>query len=489
MAAFLPVFSSVAQTTSTELTNLVIFVRFADDEEITHSFDSIDAMFNSRQPGYYSVYNYYDAMTYGRLHFNTVYTSNVQNGIIVSYVDTLSRGHFQPWSASNPNGYQFEIPLMGVSMFEAQLLTRILDYVDANHLVPDSVNLDGNGDGDIDNISFIVKGGVGEWASLLWPHQEYFPHDSIDHPVRVNGKRPNAFNFEFEGGDDYFDVGVFCHEMGHSLGLPDLYHYVYFDEVTPAGFWDIMSTNAMGPNHTAAIYKNKILGVCDAPIEITADGDYTLLSVGSSPERNCYFIRSAIDSTQLFTFEYRNRQNPFESGIPGTGLLAARWVDTIPLDYSGMFANAFFDGQQRVHQYWIFRPRSESDVENGIVFAANFSQASGRTAFGPTTDPHPYLTDGTPEQSFEITNIREQGDSLTFHVHFLGSTGIDEPGSTDDPVRITVCDGNIVVCGAAGERVDVYDVMGRRVGSQALQSGVYIVRVGTRSARKVVVTR
>ena len=57
-----------AQAATRELTNLVVFVRFADDEEIDHSFYAIDSMFNSREPGYYSVYNYYDAMSYGRIH-------------------------------------------------------------------------------------------------------------------------------------------------------------------------------------------------------------------------------------------------------------------------------------------------------------------------------------------------------------------------------------------------------------------------------------
>ena len=64
-----------AQAATRELTNLVVFVRFADDEEIDHSFYAIDSMFNSREPGYYSVYNYYDAMSYGRIHYNTVYTA------------------------------------------------------------------------------------------------------------------------------------------------------------------------------------------------------------------------------------------------------------------------------------------------------------------------------------------------------------------------------------------------------------------------------
>ena len=35
-----------AQAATRELTNLVVFVRFADDEEIDHSFNAIDSMFN-----------------------------------------------------------------------------------------------------------------------------------------------------------------------------------------------------------------------------------------------------------------------------------------------------------------------------------------------------------------------------------------------------------------------------------------------------------
>lgn len=491
MAALLIVFSSGAQTPSIELTNLVVFVRFADDEEITHSFDSIDAMFNSREPGYYSVYNYYDAMTYGRIHYNTVYTSNIQNGVIVSYVDSMPRAYFEPYSESNPIGFlPEEQPFMGVSMREAQLLGRIVSYLDSMHLVDTNIVLDGDGDGDIDNISFIVKGGTGEWASILWPHMEYFPHDSLDYTVTLNSIRPNTFNFEFEGaGDAYFSFHVFRHEMGHSLNMPDLYHYINYDDVSPAFTWDMMHY-AHTSNHTNALFKSKILHVADDPIEITCDGDYTLRSVGSSPSQNCYYIKSSIDSTQWFTFEYRNQSDLFEEGIPGTGLIAARWNDTVPLDYSGMFANAFFDFYNVAHQYWIFRPGSDIDTVDGNIFNAHFSQASGRTTFGPDTDPHPYLTDGTSDTSFVITDIRENGTELTFHVHFLTPhEGIDEVGSQRSEVRMYAENGRIMVVGADGKDVQVYDMMGRRVQNSALPAGVYVVRVGDDIVRRIVVVK
>ncbi|MBR6131190.1 MAG: hypothetical protein IKQ20_04955, partial [Bacteroidales bacterium] len=317
LSIFAPV-GLIAQNDVRELTNLVVFVRFADDDEITHSFDAIDTMFNGKTDGYLSVYNFYKVMSYDKIHYNTVYTNNIQNGVIVSYQDVHPRGYFEPYSAQNPIGYQGENPFIGVSMREAQLLGRIVHYVDSLHLVDSSVVLDGDGDGDIDNISFIVKGGTGAWASILWPHMEYFPHDSLDYVAEINGVRPNTFNLEFEGAQSsLFSAHVFRHEMGHSLDMPDLYHYINYDYVSPAGSWDMMCSNYT-PNHTAAIYKNKILHVSDDPIEITEDGDYTLLSVGSSPSQNCYYIRSEIDPNQWFVFEYRNQNDLFDEGIPGT---------------------------------------------------------------------------------------------------------------------------------------------------------------------------
>ena len=497
-ALLIPRFSFSQDDDTKNLTNLVVFVRFADDEEITHSFAQIDTMFNGKTEGFLSVRNFYKSMTYGKINYNTIYTNNIQNGNIISYQDIYPRGYFEPYSPMNPIGYQEEIPFMGVSMREAQLLGRIVHYVDSMNLVDTDVILDGDGDGDIDNISFIVKGGTGEWASILWPHMEYFPHDSLDYEVTINGVRPNTFNFEFEGSFFYFSAHVFRHEMGHSLDLPDLYHYINYQNVSPAGTWDMMCSN-YGSNHTAAIYKNKILKVSDDPIQITEDGDYTLYSVGSSSSQNCYYIKSAIDTTQWYVFEYRNQDDLFEDGIPETGLIVARWNDTVPLDYHGMFANSFFDYHTQAHQYWIFRPGSNSDTINGFVDMANFSAASGRTAFGPTTNPYPYLTDGTPENSFEITDIQENGNTLTFHVHFFNS-GLETydnfnnlkvyPNPTADVLNIEFPENEI-------SNVSLLDVQGRIVISEISEAkgivtlqvknvptGIYILQVADKNGRQ-----
>jgi hypothetical protein len=150
-------------------------------------------------------------------------------------------------------------------------------------------------------------------------------------------------------------------------------------------------------------------------------------------------------------------------------LLVARWNDTVTLDYKGMFANAFFDFYNQAHQYWIFRPGSSIDTVNGSIGDAHFSQFVGRTSFGPSTNPHPYLTDGTPESSFEITDIYDHGDHLTFHVHFF-DVGIEDnqlaesvsvyPNPATDVINVE--------CRMKNEEwemanVEVYDVCGKMV--------------------------
>jgi len=496
---FFSLSATVMAQTVTELTNLVVFVRFADDAEIDHYFADIDTMFNAKAPGYFSVSNFYDVLTYGRIHYNTVYTNNIQNGVIVSYQDSYPRGYFQPYSEENTIGYTEDLPFMGVSMREAQLLGRIVRYVDSMNWVNPNINLDGNGDGLVDNVSFIIKGGTGEWADLLWPHMEYFPYDSLEDEPRINGLKIYTFNFEFEGADSsLFNARVFRHEMGHSLDLPDLYHYIDFDSVFPAGKWDMMCHGRF-LNQTAAILKNKYLHVSDDPIEITADGDYTLLSAGANSSQNCYYIRSEINPDQWFVLEYRNQNDLFEAEIPGSGLIVARWNDTVGCDYEGAFANSFFDFYNYAHQYWIFRPGSDIDTINGDIDEAHFSQLVGRTSFGPTTDPHPYLTDGTPESSFEISDIYDYGDRLTFHVHFL-NVGIEDhqlaenvivyPNPATDVINVQ-CKMNNEQWNVKG--MEVMDVYGKTIRTivgannnspmqidvSDLSTGLYFLRINT----------
>ena len=445
------------------LTNLVIFIRFADQEEFTESLESINQMFNDTTPNNISVYNYYNSMTYGKINYRTVFTNNIHDNIIISYQDSLPRSYYM-------NNYYNR---------ERKMLARVLRYVDSLHLVDDSVNLDGNNDGMIDNISFIVKGDVHDWESILWPHMGFF--DSETSQISINGKTPCAFNFEFAHSGYYFSSDVFCHEMGHSLGLPDLYHYYNYIYINPVLFWDIMGQNNM--QQVSAIIKYKYLEVVDEPIEITENGHYVLNSVTSSDQNNCYFIRSSVDPNQWFTIEYRNSDD-FMENVPHSGVIIGRWYDN---ENFLSFGDADFNNTTIPHLYWIFRPNSSNDITDGRINEAAFGY-DNRTAFGPTTNPHPYLINGTPETSFEITNIQYYGDQASFDVHFLNDgvptyvkqSGHIYPNPAHNELNISL--DNV-------SRVEICDLLGRRILSEtypdskinvsSLQQGVYFVKIFT----------
>ena len=463
------------------LTNLVIFIRFADDDEFTESLEPIDQMFNDTTPYHTSVYNYYHAMTYGKINYYTVYTNNIQNSVIVSYQDPMPRSYFQPYSEDNPGGYPPQT--MGITNpRETELLVRVMRYVDSLHLVDSNIDLDGNSDGKIDNISFIIKGNVGDWNDLLWPHMNFFGTEASQ--LSINGKTPCAYNFEFANSGPYFTANVFSHEMGHSLGIPDYYHYFNYSNVAPVHLWDQMAQNNL--QQISVIIKYKFLGIVDEPIEITEDGHYVLNSNTSSDHNNCYFIRSSIDPNQWFTFEYRNR-NDFMENVPQSGVIVGRWYDDVDLHDMYDAGNGYFDFFEKPHTYWVFRRNSNIDTINGSPNQAAFGNGI-RTSFGPTTNPHPFLTDGTPETSFEITNIQYSSDQASFDVHFLHDgvptyekqSGLIYPNPVNTELSIFL--DNV-------SRVDIFDLLGKKILSEshfdsdinvsALQQGVYIVKIYT----------
>ena len=382
--------------------NLVIFIRFADDSSYKRTFSSIDAMFNDTSTSNAaSLYNYFKHASYNKIFMRTYYAPAPSGNTINSYQSPHPRGYYMPYADNNPEGYT---NYNQRTDREFELLVGAVEYINAHAPVPTNYVLDCDGDGCIDNVNFIVKGTYTGWSDLLWPHK----WNLYGREVYINGKRVNTFNFQLEGsGSNYFGPSTFCHEMFHSLGAPDLYRYNTGTSITPVGSWDLMAGNANPPQHSLAYMKYKYGNWIDSIPLITTPGTYTLRTVAdSSNTQNCYRFPSS-DPNQYYVVEYRNTDNDFESGIPGKGIIVYR-VDT---RFDG---NAGYNDDNTLDEIWIFRPGSTSRYENGNLGRASFSLDMQRTEFSPSTDPFPFLSDGTRETNFAISHVGMTGNTISF---------------------------------------------------------------------------
>ena len=180
-------------------------------------------------------------------------------------------------------------------------------------------NFDADGDNYIDGL-FVIHAGPGAEAepNLTKRKQEIWSHQStITQPFVSGGKTAYAYLTVPEDGR----VGVFCHEFGHMLGLPDLYDTTYHSE--GVGVWCVMGAGSwnnggLTPAHFCAWSKARlgwikptVIKTAKAltlpPIENTKKAVYRLWTKGKTdPE---YFL---IENRQLVGFDAK---------LPAGGLL------------------------------------------------------------------------------------------------------------------------------------------------------------------------
>lgn len=373
--------------------NLVVFIKFLGDEDLTTTKAEIDSMFN--YDGYYdiSMNNYFKKATYNQLSMESYCYPIPEGNKILAYEDIYPRHYYEPYNpTTNPEGYTDQ------GEREFPLLKRAIEYVADQ--IPDTLNIDRNDDGYVDNVIFVVKGNVGDWAELLWPHMwSLYGED-----VYIHGKKVWTFNFQLETSS-YFSTSTLCHEMSHSLGFPDLYHYYEGTNLTPSGGWDLMCANAHPPQHSATYMKYKYGTWIDKIPEIEY-GTYTLeANSWEGGRRNCYKIPTD-DPNQFYLVEYRNKENMFERALPGHGMLIYR-IDT---RFSG---GASYNGYDSFDEVYIFRPGG-SQHQDGSINAAAFSKENNKTVFNHTTNPYPFLNPEIIDEEINICNISGVGDQMTF---------------------------------------------------------------------------
>jgi len=264
--------------------------------------------------------------------------------------------------------------------------------------IPTSLNIDADNDGNVDNVCFIIRGNSGAWAELLWAHR----WSLYSQTVNINGKRVMDYTFEPENQSN---VSTLCHEMFHSVGAPDLYHYSQ-DDMTPVGGWDLMES---GTGHMGAFMKWKYTNntwITDIP-EITAPGTYTLHPL-TSPTNNAYRLASPNNPDEYFVFEYRKKEGVYETNVPGSGLIVYR------INPNAGDGNAGGPPDE----VYIYRPNGTLSVD-GNVGAAFFSSDIGRTQINDQTNPSCFLSDGSPGgiEIFDITSA-DTTISFTFGVNY-----------------------------------------------------------------------
>jgi immune inhibitor A len=121
----------------------------------------------------------------------------------------------------------------------------------------DPYDLDGDGDlmepdGMLDNL-MLVHAGIGEEtgedADAIWSHRW-----TIGKPVDIPGTSLKAYDYMIQPEDGA--PGVFAHEYGHNLGLPDLYDTSGQGHDSPVGAWSLMSSGS----HTGKIFQTQPTG-------------------------------------------------------------------------------------------------------------------------------------------------------------------------------------------------------------------------------------
>ena len=172
----------------------------------------------------------------------------------------------------------------------AKLAEMQPDFPWADYDIEDQSDRDGDGnvhepDGVIDHVVLVhagedKSGGGGEQGTYaIWAHSSDVPGGA---PIPGTDLRLSNYIVQPEDSG----VGVFAHEYGHDLGLPDLYDTASGGD-SDVDFWDLMSSGSHSgpifqsmPTHMG-IWDKWVLGWVD-PVEVNPGDDKLAVKVGQA---------------------------------------------------------------------------------------------------------------------------------------------------------------------------------------------------------------
>lgn len=284
-------------------------------------------------------------------------------------------------------------------------------------------------------------------------------------------------------GEDTDGIGIFVHEFGHALGLPDFYYtgsnQAIYNRLETLCYWSVMDYGHYWRDGYAPVgynaYERSFCGWL-TPQELTEAGYMELYSYAEKEKgATTYILRSATNEKEYFLLENR-QEDTWYPALLGTGML----ITHIDYDATSWTRNILNNTENR--QRFSYVPADgdkylvngsgegfRGDLYPGVKGITEFTDESVPTAAK--------LNDGT-YLGKPIYNIKEEKKVISFSFLDKTMTGISDVETIEtsyveiyDLYGRIYCKGNKATLGNVNEK---------------LPKGIYIYKCGNESKRILV---
>ncbi len=294
----------------------------------------------------------------------------------------------------------------------------------------DYSQFDNNNDGNVDLLIIIHQGQGQEFSgdpSDIWSHKSSMSYETDD-GVYVKGYSMQPERLDWEETINITTIGVICHELGHGLGLPDLYDTDGSSDgigdwgLMGHGSWNWHDVPGDSPAHLTGWSKLKIDWVNPAVLD---DNQGTLyFDEVELYEDIAIYNNPARKNVEYFLFENRQLIG-YDSALPGHGLLIYHIDEQ---------ANQSNDSHRKVHVI-------EADNDGALdIYKGDrgsdgdpFPGSTGNTSFTPGNEPKSLFYDDSPGPS--LTNITEDQMKITADLNSTATNIIVDVSADIDWVR------------------------------------------------------
>lgn len=418
---------------SSHMANVILFVSFSDTaaDYWEGAGGEINRIYNETMPyNALSVKDYFAMASCGKLELDN---------IMPQMSKTVSDYVILPITLDSPT------ETYGSAGNDYKLLRDAIQKLSQDNTLLDNLNgeLDYDGDGYIDNVTFLVASAETERSSTLYPHKA----DGAQYSLSIKGLSMNHYNVINYGrlGSVSGGAGVAAHEFLHVLGPLDTYVVCDSDtgncDAGPVGCWDIMADTCPFVQYPLA-YTRKELGWIDIE-EVSVSGTYTLTSPQKDSNQYSMILKTPYSDTEFFVVEYRKQgsfyntelENKIDAKIGGSGIIIYR-VNMEAAAKSNLVSNYIYLFRQGESE--------EQATKTGARQSGFFSEEAGRTTFGSndsradSADGAITYTDGT-NSGIVIKNVGSaEGDTITFDVEYT----IDMSGESWEKENFSFVSGN-----------------------------------------------